>query len=275
MKKSKIVIASLLLVGSLASAKTLATVNGENISQKDVTTALQMVTKGAYQQLSPKDKTIYKQRMLDELIKREVIFSDAKKSGILKSKEFKSELEKLKKALAIQLWQQHLKNSIKISTAELKKYYNQNKDKFNIKASVHARHILLKTKADAQAVINELKGLSGEKLKAKFIELAREKSTGPTASRGGDLGYFTNGQMVKAFNDKAFSMKKGTVTQTPVKTQFGYHVIYVEDKKPAKMTSFAEAKPYIEEMLKRERFPESMNKKVTSLKAKAKIKILK
>lgn len=272
MKKSKILIASLLLVGSLASAKTLATVNGTAITQNDVDTALQLATKGAFNQLPQAQQEQFRTRMLDQLISRELIFSDAKKSGVLKSKEFKTELEKIKKELAIQVWQKKLVDSIKISTAELKKYYNQNKVEFQTKASVHARHILLKTEADAKDIIAKLKGLKGDKLKNKFIELARESSTGPTASRGGDLGYFSQGQMVPAFNDTAFSMKKGEVTKEPVKTQFGYHVIYVEDKKPESVRSFSEVKPFIEQRLKMENLKTKVSEKLEQLKVKAKIK---
>ncbi len=271
MKKSKILIASLLLVGSLASAKTLATVNGTPITQNDVENALQIVTKGGYSQLSTKEKRKYKKGMLEELIKRELIFSDAKKSGILNSKEFKSELERIKKELAIQVWHKKLVDSIKISTAELKKYYNQNKVEFQTKASVHARHILLKTEGEAKAVIAKLKGLKGEKLKEKFMELAREKSTGPSASRGGDLGYFSKAQMVKPFSEKVFSMKKGEYTKKPVKTQFGYHVIYVEDVRPEFVRSFDEVKPFIEERLKMEKFKAKVANELEKLKAKAKI----
>ena len=178
----------------------------------------------------------------------------------------------MKKELAIQVWQKKLLGSIKISNKELKDYYNKNKDEFNEKESVHARHILVKTKAQAEKIISELKGLSGQKLKEKFIELAKKDSTGPSGPKGGDLGYFAQGQMVPAFNSRVFSMKKGTVTLTPVKTQFGYHVIYLEDKKPAMTKTFNEVKTFIEQRLKMEKFKKVFKQKMDELQKSAVIK---
>lgn len=90
---------------------------------------------------------------------------------------------------------------------------------------VRASHILVKTEGEAVDLLNQIK--SGK----DFGELAKKHSTCPSGKKGGDLGYFKKGQMVKAFEDAAFSMEKGQFTQTPVKTQFGYHIIKVTDKK--------------------------------------------
>ena len=143
---------------------------------------------------------------------------------------------------------------------------------FKEKESVHARHILVKTEDEAKKIITELKPLSGAKLKEKFIELAKKDSTGPSGSNGGDLGYFSKGQMVPAFNDKVFTMKKGTITEAPVKTQFGYHVIYLEDKKPSLTRSFDEVKAFIEQRLKMEKFKTVVKKKMDTLQKQAVIK---
>ena len=178
----------------------------------------------------------------------------------------------MKKELAIQIWQKKLLDSIKIPEKELKAYYNANKEEFNEKETVHARHILVKTEAEAKKIIAELKPLSGQKLKTKFEELARTESTGPSGPKGGDLGYFAQGQMVPAFNDKVFSMKTGTITLAPVKTQFGYHIIYLEDKKKATIRKFAEVKPFIEQRLKMEKFKTEMKEKMDTLQKKAVIK---
>jgi len=96
---------------------------------------------------------------------------------------------------------------VKVSDKELKSYYDKNKEEFDEKESVHARHILVKEESEANAIIGELKSLKGSVLKDKFIELAKSKSTGPSGPKGGDLGYFTQGQMVPEFNDEVFSMK--------------------------------------------------------------------
>ena len=275
MKRTGKIVAALLLVSSLASAQNLATVNGVKITSNDVDSALMNATQGRFNQVPADRQAQLRTQMLDQLIAKQLVYSDAKRTGILKSKEYKKELAKIekriKKELAIQVWQKKALDTVKITNAELKKYYNNNKEEFNQKESVHARHILVKTKAQAEKIISELKGLKGQALKSKFIELAKSESTGPSGSKGGDLGYFAKGQMVPAFNDKAFSMKVGTITMQPVKTQFGYHIIYLEDKKPKTTRSFAEVKPFIEQRLKMEKFKTVMQKKMKALKEKAKI----
>ncbi|WP_418640594.1 peptidylprolyl isomerase [Sulfurimonas sp. ST-27] len=276
MNKITMLLSALLLTGSVVCAKTLVTVNGKPITQEEVDQELMQATQGRFNQVPADRQAAFRQQVLQQLIGKELIYDDAKKSGIINSAEYKNEYNKLeqrmKKELAIQVWQKKLLDGIKISTKELKDYYNKNKEEFNEKESVHARHILVKTKEEAEKIIAQLKHLSGEKLKEKFIELAKKESTGPSGSKGGDLGYFSKGQMVPAFNDKVFSMKKGEVTSKPVKTQFGYHVIYVEDKKPSLTRSFDEVKAFIEQRLKMEKFKAVMKKKMDELQKKASIK---
>ena len=93
---------------------------------------------------------------------------------------------------------------------------------------VHVYHILLRTEKEAKSMLTHLRNFHGEALKQEFIKLAKKYSTGPSASKGGDLGYFGRGVMVAPFEEKAFSMKLGSCER--VKTQFGYHVLYLEDK---------------------------------------------
>jgi parvulin-like peptidyl-prolyl isomerase len=264
-----------LLSSSLACAATLATVDGSTISDEDVTNALMQATQGRLGQL-PKDRQEQlKKQFLEELIAKELIYKDAKNKGITSTKEYKEQLEKIvesiKKDLAIKLWQKKQFESIKISQKELRDYYNNNKQEFMQKEQVHARHILLKTKEEAKKIIDELKSLSGAALQNKFIELAKSKSTGPSAQNGGDLGFFGKGQMVPEFEQAAFSLKAGSITKEPVKTQFGYHVIYVEEKKNASTQPFDEVKPYIEQRLKMEKFKQVMQERLQELKSKAKI----
>jgi len=276
MKKMTKVLSGILLLGTVASAATLVTVNGKPITQQEVDAELMNATQGRFNQVPLERQAAFRKQVLQQLIGKELIYEDAKKSGITNSKEYKQEYKKLekriKKELAVQVWQKKVLDGIKITQKELKEYYNKNKDEFRQKESVHARHILVKTEDEAKKIINQLKSLSGEKLKEKFIELAKKDSTGPSAPNGGDLGYFAQGQMVPAFNDKVFSMKKGTITLKPVKTQFGYHIIYLEDKKPAMTRSFDEVKTFIEQRLKLEKFKKVMKEKMDALQKKAVIK---
>jgi parvulin-like peptidyl-prolyl isomerase len=276
MIKVKSIIASFLLVGSLAAAQTLVTVNGTAISQEDVDEALMSATQGRFNQVPADKQEAFRKQVLDQLVAKELAYGDAKTIGILKSAEFKTEYAKIqeraKKEVAIQIWQKKELDKVSVSDKDLKAYYDSNKEEFVQKESVHARHILVKTEDEAKAIIKELQSLKDDKLKDKFIELAKSKSTGPSGPKGGDLGFFAQGQMVPEFNDKVFSMKVGEITTEPVKTQFGYHVIYLEDKKAKETRKFTEVKSYIEQRLKMEKFKTLMQAKMETLKNKATIK---
>ena len=271
----KKIILVLLTTSTILSAQTLVTVNGAKITKSDVDTILMSATQGRFNQLPPEKQVKFRKEVLQQLVAKALIYDDAKKIGILKSKEFKAEYkkvqERVKKEVAIQVWQQEQFKNVKISKRALKKYYNENKDEYKEPPSVHARHILVATQAEADSVIGKLKGLKGNKLKTKFIKLAKEKSTGPSSVDGGDLGTFAEGKMVPEFNAKVFTMKEGTISN-PVKTQFGYHVIYLEEKNKAKNLTFEEVKPFIEQRLKMEKLKETMKTKMESLQKKATIK---
>ena len=128
---------------------------------------------------------------------------------------------------------------------------------------VHARHILVKTEAAAKAIIKQLQG------GADFEKLAKEKSTGPSGKNGGDLGYFTFERMVPPFSKAAFQLKPGSITQAPVKTRFGWHIIKSEDKRATKPPSFAATKTQMAEEV-RKNFSDEI---IEGLKKNAKIEI--
>ncbi|MDD2780321.1 peptidylprolyl isomerase [Sulfuricurvum sp.] len=268
-------ILGVLLSAQCASATVLVTVNGDEITSEEVNKVLMEGTQGRFDSLPADKQNELRQRIIEGMIAQELVFDDAKRTGVLESKEYKQELEKLVDRLKIQLaakvWEQEQFEAIKVDAREVKSYFDANPDEFVDKEKIRARHILVKTEAEAQAVIRSMKALSGEKLKNEFITQAKSKSTGPSAAKGGDLGYFPRGQMVPSFNDAAFAMKEGTISTAPVQSQFGYHVIYVEDKKVAKKLSFEEVKNFIEQRLKMDKFKATMEKKMSSLREKAKI----
>lgn len=262
-------------VASAAYAGTVVTVNGKKITDQEVQEVLMQGTQGRFDQLPPEKKQELSQRVIDGLISQELVFSDAKKQGILESTEYKNELAKVMERIQVQLaskvWEKRQFDKIKVNEKDIKAYFKANPEEFSEKSKVRASHILLKTEAEANAVTKELSGLKNGALNAKFAELAKSKSTGPSGPKGGDLGLFGQGQMVPAFNDAVFAMKKGEMTKKPVKTQFGYHVILVTDKQEAKNLPYKEVKGFIEQKLKVEAFKEQMQAKMEELKKKAKI----
>ena len=145
--------------------------------------------------------------------------------------------------------QQKVYASIKVSEADLKKYFENpdNASQFQVQESVDARHILVKTKAEADKVRDLLEADSSD---ANWKKVAKEYSTDPgSKDSGGDLGSFPKGRMVAPFEDAAFSLEVGEISQ-PVKTQFGFHVIEVTKKTPGSTQTFDEAKATIEQQLK-------------------------
>lgn len=258
-----------------ASAAVLATVNGHPISSDEVNSVLMEGTQGRFMTLPKEKQDELQKRVIDGLVLQELVYEEAKKSGVTDSAMYKEEydaiVKRIEKQLAAKVWQTQMLENIKIDPKEIKSYYDAHPEEFLQEEQVHARHILVKTEAEAQKIIDQLKGLSGEKLKAKFIELAKSESTGPSGPKGGDLGFFQKGQMVPEFNDAVFNMEVDTITLKPVKTQFGYHVIFLEEKMEGKKATYDEAKNFIEQRLKQERFQQEMDSKIQALKAKAKI----
>ncbi len=165
------------------------------------------------------------------LVERKLLIQDALKSGIENTEDYKKKLNALKKELALTLWMEQEAKKIESSTTQkdLKEFYENNKNNFKTPPQLKARHILVKTKEEAEAIIKSLE--SSKDVKSDFIKLAQEKSIGPSGKSGGDLGWFPLDRMVPEFSEAADRLKKGEFTKEPVKTQFGYHVIYLEDKK--------------------------------------------
>jgi len=171
--------------------------------------------------------------------------------------------EDIKRQLMINSILEKTRNQVSISDEELLEYYNDNKESFLEPEQVHARHILLETEEEANNLLLQLKeGLTD------FAELAKEKSVGPSAPSGGDLGFFTRGQMVKEFEDAAFSLEPGEISEV-VQSQFGYHIIKSEEKKEEYSPTFEEAKERIGNNLKNQRENEAILALTSKLREEA------
>ncbi len=268
-------LAAAAVVTSIAFGATIATVNGTVIDSEEVNRVLMEGTQGRFSTLPVDQQTELRTRIIDGMISQELIYEDAKKNGVMNSALYKQEMQmilsRVEKQLAGKVWQEEQLAKILITDKEKKDYYSSNKAEFVEKEKVHARHILLKDEAKAKAITTRLANLKGDALKEKFIEIAMAESTGPSAPKGGDLGYFAPGQMVPSFNDAVFSMKKGTITQTPVKSQFGYHIIFLEDKKEGKTLNYADVETFLDQRLKGQKFEAYMKTKMEELKKGAKI----
>lgn len=268
----KLVKTSLLSVAvmatSVAASDILATVNGQNITKQDAQAFVSASAPQAnFMELAPAEKKMVTDRLVEKVLFTEL----AAQEGIDKKPEFKRNMEKIKDELLVNMWMKEQMDNTIVSESEAKAFYDKNAAKFMEKASMHARHILVTNEKEAQDIIDTLKPLKGEALKAKFIELAKSKSTGPSAKEGGDLGTFNQGQMVPEFSKAVWALENGQITTTPVKTQFGYHVIYLETKTAAKPSTYEKVKNNIITSLKQQQFTVKIKEVAKELKRKAKI----
>ncbi len=179
----------------------------------------------------------YYSKALDIYVNGKLLYQAAEKADIESTPEYKKQLDAAKEEIARKVYLE-TKVEKKVNDAEVKKLYDEYTKTFKGEKEVKAKHILVQDEAKAKEVIAKLK--KGE----KFDKLAQEYSKEPA-----ELGYFTKNMMVPEFGDAAFALKKGQYSQTPVKTQFGYHVIEVEDIRTSKPVSLEQAKPQLEGMI--------------------------
>jgi peptidyl-prolyl cis-trans isomerase C len=168
---------------------------------------------------------------------------------------------------------------VKVTEEDCKKFYDENIDKFKRTETVKASHILCGVDAKATAEEKKKALEKAEKLKkeldggADFAALAKANSTCPSSQQGGDLGFFGKGQMVPAFENVAFALKPGEVSNV-VETQFGYHIIKVTEKKAAETVAFKDVRPRIEEFLKNQKIGAAVNDYLAEVKKTASVEFL-
>lgn len=208
-----------------------------------------------------------KKQLLNNIVEAHMFANEAVRRKLNESASAKCMMQNMMDQVLASEYVRYLRDQVKVSDEDVKAYYEQNKDRFKQAETVKARHILVKTEDEAKAVLAELE--AGK----DFGQLAAEKSTCPSKARGGDLGWFEKGRMVPEFDTAAFALKKGERSGV-VQTQFGYHIILVEDRREAGQKSLADAKPEIEEQLKREKFMQALTDEKTRLKKSEKVEIL-
>ncbi len=239
MTLGSLLVAATLPISGFAADEPVAVVNGKPITQKTYDFYLRQL-----QAERPNANLAgNRQLIINELVKRELLYQDAVKKKLDKDPEVAFALEQLRMNTMIQANVGKIAESMKITDDMLKKEYDEKIAKADI-TEYKASHILLKSEDDAKAVIKELD--SG----AVFSDVAKAKSTGPTGPDGGDLGWFKAGQMVPPFAQALTQMKKGTYSKTPVQTQFGWHVILLEDTRKAAPPNFEDVKPQLANMMR-------------------------
>ena len=214
----------------------IATVNGKPLTKQILEVYnRQRAAKGAQQDPNNPDAA------LDELIALELMSQEAVKSGARNDGEIIATLNQLERSTLAGAAIKSFMNSNELSDEELRQAYDTGVGKPG--KEYNARHILVETEEEATEVIKLLDG-GGD-----FADLAKEKSTGPSGPRGGELGWFNAGQMVKPFSDAAAALETGSYTKSPVQTQFGWHVIRLEDVRDGTPPPFEDVKERLKIML--------------------------
>lgn len=292
-----------------AKIPVVATVNGVAITSRSFNRALAQVQRRFAQsgkKLEGKNLANVRKNILETLIDRELLYQESEKDGIKVPKEkVNQQVESLKKQFpekgafekalkTVDMTEQELRDQIRrqlavremidtkiaskvnISEKEVRAFYDSHADIFKRPEEVRASHILVKVASDAdkKTVAAARKKIEAAQKRIKkgedFAKVAKEVSEGPSAKRGGDLGYFRRGQMVKPFEDAAFGMKVGQVSGV-VRTRFGFHLIKVTGKKPASMVPYVKVKDKIRDYLKQKKIQEEVQAMLKSLRQKAKI----
>ena len=263
MKMNKILIAlaafsTLSFAQVTFAAESVATVNGKPIKQSWV----DYITKDAVAH-GQKNSDNMRNAIINELVGSELAYQEALKQGLDKNPDVVANQELTNRKLVVNAYLQDFMKKSPVTDADTKAAYEDYKKELGDK-EYNAKHILVKTEAEAKDIITQL-GKGGD-----FAKIAKEKSLDPgSKEKGGDLGWFTPAGMVKPFSDAVVGLKKNAVTDAPVQTQFGWHVIKLIDSRATQAPSYDKVKDGLERTLQQRK----LEKMMISLKEKSKIDV--
>lgn len=243
--------------------KVIARVEGREITEGDLTTLLRNLGENSQYFQGPDGR----EKLIDELIMYELMYLDALENNLDQEQDFILLMNNMKKSMLQQYNLRKMLSEISAREEELRNYYMAHINDYKTKETVKASHILVDSQEKAYEVLEEITdGLS-------FEEAAKNYSSCPSKQNGGDLGTFTKGQMVKEFEDKAFSMQNGEISE-PVKTEFGYHIIMVIDHIEERNSKFEDVYQEIKEHYLLQKQENAYINKKSNLSKKYTIEIL-
>ena len=234
----------------------LASVAGTAITENDVNEAILAMGQRGQSLMNPQGKKM----VLDQLINRKLLLAGAKRDLLEMDPAFKAQLAAMKEELLTKFAISKAIESVKVTDAEVKAFYDENPDQFVSGDSVNASHILVDSEEKAKEI--HAKIVAGN---TTFADAAKANSSCPSGAQGGELGEFGHGQMVKEFEDAAFAMEVGELSE-PVKTQFGWHLITVTAKKASEALAFDTIKDQLCEQLLAEKQQKAYVSKINQLK---------
>lgn len=246
MKMSVVRPLSLALAAALLSfgvqAQNVTTVNGKAVPKARVDALINQVTKQATATGRPLPPDVDRLAR-DQIVLNEIFVQEAERRGLATTADYKQQMDLVRQNVLIQALFQDYEKKNPVTDAEIKAEYDKFKGQAGDK-EYRARHILVEKEEDAKALIAQIKG------GAKFEDLAKKSSKDPgSAENGGDLDWAAAGSYVPEFSQAMTGLQKGQMTETPVKSQFGYHIIKLEDVRDAQFPALDEVKPQIQQRL--------------------------
>jgi len=238
LKPSRLLFVLIAAVAIPSFAQNVAVVNGKAIPMSRADALVKQYVAQSGQPESPELREMVKR----DLISREVLMQEANRLGFDKNPAVKQQLETARQSIVVNAMVRDYLTKHPLKDEEIKAEYDRYKSVLGEK-EYHVRHIVTDNEADAKAIIVKLKG------GAKFEELAKTSKDTGSANNGGDLDWRAPADFPKEFSDAFVGLAKGAITETPVKTQNGFHVIKLEDTRPLKVPAFEELKPQIAERM--------------------------
>lgn len=237
--------------------KILATVAGNPITEAEVDAFLEGLGKRGAAYNNPEGRKM----VLQQLIGNKLLLLDAKRNLLEADPEFRAELARVKDTLLVNFAAEKATKDVKLAKGEVETYYNENSEQFTKGETVNASHILVESEEQAYEILASINGGA-----TTFEDAAREYSSCPSKENGGSLGDFERGQMVPEFDKAVFEMQVGEITKTPVKTQFGYHLIKLNSKGEKTVTPLEEIKDRLEAVLLEQKRAKAYESKINQLK---------
>ena len=238
-------------------SKVLANVGGFPITEDDVNEFLMNLGQRGMSYNNPEGRKM----ILNQLIGQKLLLLDAKRNLLEADPAFKAQLAKVKDNLLSSFAAEKAIANVTVSDKDAEDYYNANKEQFVTGDSVNASHILVDSEEKALEILAKIK--AGD---ISFEDAAAQNSSCPSKENGGNLGDFGRGQMVPEFDEAVFAMEVGSISDAPVKTQFGYHLIKLNSKKDSEAMSFESIKGEIKEGLLGEKRRAAYDSKINQLK---------
>jgi peptidyl-prolyl cis-trans isomerase C len=252
--------------GKKDDGKAIATLDGEKITLQEFNAELDKIPVNMKMLVASQSG---KKDFLNRLIERKILLREAKKEKIDKEKEFQDRLAEIREQLEMQsLLKKKVGTEVKLTDADLEKYYNEHREEFKRDREIQTRQIVVKTEQEAREI--QARIAKGE----NFADLARRFSLDPAAKNtGGDIGYHPKGTLIPEYEAAAFQLTKVGEVSPPVKTQLGYHIIKLEGMRTGSYVPFPEVKDFIRQKLTQTKQAEVLQKYVEDLKKKSKITV--